>query len=78
MRDFFQKNEDPDFDKLIATMGQVAEKSLPSLIRTLLMWHEAQISNLNYLKQQNQQQTDSNVLNSTSKAALKTKQQAKM
>ncbi|RNA38647.1 furry isoform X3, partial [Brachionus plicatilis] len=81
LREFFQKNEDPDFDKLMATMAQVAEKSLPSLVRTLLMWHEAQISNLTYLKQQNQQQNDSNPLNSSSKAALKTKQhlmQAKM
>ena len=46
-------------------MGQVAEQSLPSLVRTLLMWHEAQMSNLNYLKMQNQHQTDLNQLNAS-------------
>lgn len=62
-------------------MSQVAEKSLPSLVRTLLLWHEAQISNLTYIKLQNQHITDTNSLNSSSKSALKTKQhliQAKM
>lgn len=62
-------------------MGQVAEQSLPSLVRTLLMWHEAQMANLNYLKMQNQQQIDLNPSNASSKTALKTKQhliQAKM
>lgn len=35
-------------------MGQVAEQSLPSLVRSLLIWHECQLANLAYLKQQNQ------------------------
>lgn len=64
-------------------MGQVAEQCLPSLIRTLLIWHESQLANLNYLKIQNQQQTEYNAfsISAPSKIALKAKQhlmQAKM
>ena len=63
-------------------MGSVAEQSLPSLTRTLLIWHELQLTNLNYLKQQ-QQHSDFNAfsLTANSKIALKSKQllnQAKM
>ncbi|CAF0877343.1 unnamed protein product [Brachionus calyciflorus] len=74
LKECFQKNDDPQFDKLVTTMSQVAEQSLPSLVRTLLMWHEAQISNLNFLKLQNQQLIEANGLNPSSKVALKTKQ----
>jgi len=35
-------------------MGQVAEHSLPSLVRSLLIWHECQLANLAYMKQQQQ------------------------
>lgn len=37
-------------------MGQVAEHSLPSLVRALLVWHESQMHNLAYLRQNSQQQ----------------------
>lgn len=76
LRDCFQKNEDLQFDKLITTMSQVAEHSLPSLIRTLLIWHESQLANLSYLKQLNQQQNDVTPSSSSapSKITLKVKQ----
>ena len=61
LRDCFQKNDDLNLDRLIMTMGQVAEHSLPSLTRTLLIWHESQLANLNYLKQQQQIQFEANL-----------------
>lgn len=91
LKDSLQRNEDPQLDKLVLTMGHVAEQSLPSLLRSLLIWHESQIHNLNYLKQQQQHnllhqqqqqiQTDSNLNWSSSKVNVKAKQhllQAKM
>lgn len=81
LKECFQKNEDPQFDKLITTMGQVAEHSLPSLIRALLIWHESQLKNLVYLKQlylqqQTQQQSEltGNLVNASTKITLKAKQ----
>ena len=59
------------------TMGSVAEQCLPSLTRSLLIWHESQMSNLNYLKQQAQHAEFSTFsLTATSKITLKTKQLA--
>lgn len=61
-------------------MGQVAEHSLPSLIRALLIWHESQMKNLLYLKQlhlqqQSQQQAElSSLGNASAKITLKAKQ----
>lgn len=52
MKECFQKNDDPLFDRLVTSMGQVGEQSLPSLVRSLLIWHECQLANLAYLKQQ--------------------------
>jgi hypothetical protein len=69
LRDCFQKNDDLNLDRLIMTMGQVAEHSLPSLTRTLLIWHESQLANLNYLKQQQQLQFEAN-LNTTASSTV--------
>jgi hypothetical protein len=61
------------------TMGNVAEQCLPSLTRTLLVWHESQLSNLNFLKQQQQQQLQSDASSfstmANTKTNLKSKQQ---
>jgi len=77
LKDCFQKNEDLQMDKLVMTMGSVAEQCLPSLTRSLLIWHESQMSNLNYLKQQAQHAEFSAFsLTATSKITLKTKQLA--
>lgn len=58
-------------------MGNVAEQCLPSLTRTLLVWHESQISNLNFLKQQQQLQSDTSSFSTmaNTKTNLKSKQQ---
>ena len=60
-------------------MGNVAEQCLPSLTRTLLVWHESQLSNLNFLKQQQQQQLQSDASSfstmANTKTNLKSKQQ---
>ena len=59
-------------------MGNVAEQCLPSLTRTLLVWHESQLSNLNFLKQQQQQlQSDASSFSTmaNTKTNLKSKQQ---
>ena len=59
LKDCFHKNEDVAFDRLVSTLGQVAEQCLPSLTHTLLVWHEAQLTNLAFLKQtQAQSQAD--------------------
>jgi hypothetical protein len=73
LKDCFHKNEDQQFDKLISTMGNLAEKCLPSLTRTLLVWYETQVANLNYLKQQSQ--VDINLTQSNSKLLSKAKSQ---
>ena len=82
LKDCFQKNEDAQLDKLVMTMGSVAEQSLPSLTRALLIWHESQLLNLNYLKQQAQHsEFNGFTLTATTKITNKTKQlvnQAKM
>ena len=59
-------------------MGNVAEQCLPSLTRTLLVWHESQLSNLNFLKQQQPQlQSDASSFSTmaNTKTNLKSKQQ---
>jgi len=73
LKDCLHKNEDQQFDKLISTMGNLAEKCLPSLTRTLLVWYETQVANLNYLKQQSQ--VDLNQTLSNSKLLSKAKSQ---
>jgi len=80
LKDCVQRMDDPQFDQLVATMGQVAEQCLPSLTKALLVWHESQMSNLSYLKQQQQavhkQQVDAaQASNANSKTLLKVKQQ---
>lgn len=50
LKECIQKTDDPLLDQQIQTMGHVAEHCLPSLVRTLLIWHDSQISNLNFLK----------------------------
>jgi hypothetical protein len=60
-------------------MGNVAEHCLPSLARSLLIWHESQMANLAYLKQlsQQQQQQELNAayaLNASTKVTLKARQ----
>lgn len=62
------------------TLGNVAEQCLPSLVRFLLKWYEAQIINLNFLRQQQQQQlqqteSTSQLAAQASKLPNKTRQQ---
>ena len=76
MKECFQKNEDIQYDKLLATLGQVAEQCLPSLLHTLLLWHEAQMTNLAYLRQQQQIQQQQQInaeLAANPKATVKDK-----
>jgi len=80
LKECVQRMDDPQFDQLVQTMGQVAEQCLPSLTKALLVWHESQMSNLSYLKQQHQaihkQQVDAaQASNANSKTILKVKQQ---
>jgi hypothetical protein len=80
LKDCLQKSEDIQLEQLVMTMGAVAEQCLPSLLRTLLIWFESQLNNLNYLKQQQQiiqkQQADAaQTANTNSKVNLKVKQQ---
>ncbi|GAB1608168.1 protein furry-like isoform X4, partial [Argonauta hians] len=37
-----QRNEDPQFDQLLASLGCVAEQGLPSLLHSFLKWYEKQ------------------------------------
>lgn len=37
-----RKNEDPQFDQLVSSLGSVAEQCLPSILRTLFAWYERQ------------------------------------
>jgi hypothetical protein len=43
----------------MSTLGQVAEQCLPSLTHTLLVWHDAQLANLIFLKQTQAQHAQS-------------------
>jgi hypothetical protein len=61
LKECFQKSDDLQLDRLVMTMGQVAEHSLPSLTRTLLIWHEAQLANLAHMRHQQQLQFDSSL-----------------
>jgi hypothetical protein len=78
LKECLKKSEDKQLEQLVITMGNVAEQCLPSLLRSLLIWHEAQFSNLNYLKQHlnqvHKQQADA-IQASNSKLTLKLKQQ---
>jgi hypothetical protein len=75
LKDCFQRNDDLQLDKLLMTMNSVAEQCLPSLTRTLLIWHESQMSNLSYLKQQMpHSEFNAFSLTATTKITLKTKQ----
>ncbi|XP_052797247.1 protein furry-like isoform X3 [Mya arenaria] len=38
-----QKGDDKDFDQLLSALGNVAEQSLPSLLRSLFRWYERQL-----------------------------------
>lgn len=74
------KTDDIQLDQLVQTMGQLAEKCLPSLVRSLLIWYESQMSNLNYLKQQQQLVYKQYIeaaqsSNASTKTILKVKQQ---
>ena len=69
-----QRGDDVQFDQLLMTMGHVAEQSLPSLIRALLVWHESQIANITYLKRQ-QQQNELTSFSTTAKINPKARQQ---
>lgn len=74
------KTDDVQLDQLVQTMGQLAEKCLPSLVRSLLIWYESQMSNLNYLKQQQQLVYKQYIeaaqsSNASTKTILKVKQQ---
>lgn len=51
------------------TLGNVAEQCLPSLVRFLLKWYDAQLLNLNFLKQQHMQQQMMQQNESTSQSA---------
>lgn len=63
-------------DQLVQTIGNVAEQCLPSIVRFLIKWYEAQIQNLNHIKQvQQQQQTEQANQTSSSKIPYKAKQQ---
>ena len=80
LKESLLKGEDLQLDQLVMAMGQVAEHCLPSLTRSLLMWHEHQLNNLNYLRQQqmllHKQQVDAaQVANTNSKVILKIRQQ---
>ena len=80
LKESLLKGEDLQLDQLVMAMGQVAEHCLPSLTRSLLMWHEHQLNNLNYLRQQqmllHKQQVDAAQLaNTNSKVILKIRQQ---
>jgi hypothetical protein len=76
LRECFQRQDDPQLYQLVTTMGQVAEQCLPSLVRTLLMWHESQLSNLNYIKKL-QEVTSANNINNPSTASTKISMKAR-
>lgn len=44
MAKLLQRGEDPQFDQLLSAFGSVAEHCLPSLMQTLLAWHNRQLS----------------------------------
>jgi hypothetical protein len=76
LKECFQKNDDLQLDQLVQTLGNVAEQCLPSLVRFLIKWHDAQMQNLNHFKQihQTQQSEQASQLSSL-KIPQKAKQQ---
>uniref|UniRef100_A0A0K0G2Z9 Protein furry homolog-like (inferred by orthology to a human protein) n=1 Tax=Strongyloides venezuelensis TaxID=75913 RepID=A0A0K0G2Z9_STRVS len=39
----FKRSDDPHFDNLLKSLGSVAEKALPSILRCLISWYDAKV-----------------------------------